>query len=532
MKYPIHSILRACLVGSVLLAGTTSFTSCSKKSGGKSSDAPAPVANPVPALPPIAGSEVEQGELTALDVKKALAVTILNLDEIQGKSFEEGREIEIRFARASSDPRISNVVLKCKLGSLENSKSQVGGESDCAQQVVLKPKTGTYQFSVSAAQVGTIQRGEAAIVSFSVGEEFSDDSVDGRDNDEGSFGNPGSHTGSDVMNEIQVGDMFSLNMPKGFHLVHSASTFTEPGQLYLTFINGGRAVDSASPFIKRCDDRSQSEYVERLTMSSGRSLDYCVSNPSINFSAPADPIFNEYRWINRLMSYNSVTIASDSTLKSRSSSNVYGPSMAKMSVNVFSNPSGQIRSQEDHIFATEMSQTSSILTTSCFGQMIQPLGNAAIFQGIFNGQLGGAPLFGCTVIKNNAAYVYVGAFLTEVQLPLTGTVSFDQFFTPAIASARGAEVVVEIGPYPRNAAPIVQTVASDAQGLMVANLKKIMPSANQWGCGQTNQPCGGQGPIVNQPHLPGGQNPVILPSEPCRENCSPRPRRWWAPWRR
>lgn len=275
----------------------------------------------------------------------------------------------------------------------------------------------------------------------------------------------------------QVGDMFTVNVPQGFHMVYRSSTFDTPGYLNFQYIEGGRARDTAAPYAYSCQaSGTQFQTIEQLMMPSGQTMEYCNMTPPLAFNSPADPIFNSFRWMNmNTMSYNSIALASDNSLANANAPIAAQPTMAKLYVNVFTNVSGIPSTPHQAAFANELSQTVSRLEIACAGQTPQYMGDAAIFQGYFAWQVAATPLFGCVTPRNNQWYVEVAAFPIDQNMSILPAQGWGSWIGQSFANKRAAEIVVEIGPFPYAPAPI--SVAPDAQAIMVQNIKKLLPSA-------------------------------------------------------
>ncbi|MCX6123352.1 MAG: hypothetical protein NTV34_01170, partial [Proteobacteria bacterium] len=301
----------------------------------------------------------------------------------------------------------------------------------------------------------------------------------------------------------QVGDLFSVSIPQGFHLVSRTSTFDTPGFLTYQFINGGYAVDSAMPYAYRCSqEQEQFTTIDQLVMSSGASFEYCTKTPSLAWNSPATPIGNQFRWDTMsTMSYNSIVIASDNSLKDRRPQGAAKPTMAKLSANVFTNVTGVANDSFSRMFATELNQTVSRMNVSCAGQKPVFLGNAMIFEGYFQWNPVMSPLFGCVTKRNSQWYVEIGAFPMDQNRAILPNQGWTPWIGQDFGNTRAAEIVVEVGPFPY--APAPESVAPDAQALMLQNMKKLLPSP-------------AMDPVT----------PIITPGpNPCNP-CEPR-RRFW-----
>ena len=204
---------------------------------------------------------------------------------------------------------------------------------------------------------------------------------------------------------------------------------------------------------------------------SGAQLNYCVQTPPVQMNAPADPFYNTFRWSNmNTMSYNSLAIASDTSLGRR----VLGgpqPTLAKMFINVFTNPNQVIHSGFQAPFATELSQTASRLQLSCGSQAIQYLGDAVTHQGFYSWSVAVTPLFGCVNPRGGRWFVDIAAFPLEQVTSLLPSVGWNSWITQGFASQRAAEIVVEIGPF--DYAPLPMSVAQDAQAMMASQIRKL-----------------------------------------------------------
>lgn len=291
---------------------------------------------------------------------------------------------------------------------------------------------------------------------------------------------PGGGNGQTAMPVMQqVGDLFSVTIQPGFHMVSRTSTFDTPGFLNYKIINGGKRRDSAFPYAYDCvQPGAQFESIESIMMPKGR-LDYCDITPPLSWNSGGNPVFNTFRWATMgTMSYNSIAIASDNSLSGFNGSGPVEPAMAKLYVNVFTNVRGRDTNNFQEIFATELCETVSRLKTACAGMPIEFLGNAPAFQGFFEGTAAEVPLFGCTVQRQGAFFVEIGAFPTDrvsSYMPASGHRNpWTRWISQRFTDTRAAEIVVELGPYP--VAPIPMMVANSAQGLMLQSLQKLTPN--------------------------------------------------------
>lgn len=400
----------------------------------------------------------------------ALAVEIKNFSTISNQSIQNGSQIE--FGLKNSSGQISGVSYKCSLdraGSTGTSLAQ-----DCASPYQVKaPADGQYTFTVYASHASSSSISNLSQVTFSIGNGYGS----------GQPGNGGISVGGTSIGgsvgpqSIQVGDLFMVTVPVGMHMVYRASTHEYTG--YQKFKMIDRRMDNAAPFPLNCGQNMEMQVTEMSP--AGRALNYCEMTPSISYNAEGSPYNNQYRFITmNTMSYNSLQIASDSTLVQAANSPQHaGPSeLSKLSINVFTNPNLQNRpanNQWQAQFATEFSQTVSLLQITCGGQNIQYMGNAASFQGYFNWSVAVSPLFGCVYPRNGKYFVSVGTFpMDRVGQYVPGPqCDWNCWSAQNFGNVRAAEIVVEMGPF--SYPPATVGLAPQAQGLMLQNIKKLTP---------------------------------------------------------
>lgn len=482
---------------SVFCAGLTTMilAGCGEK---KSDDSPAPatqtvqapvLAQPTPSPIP---TQIPPTATPAVSVD-GLAVEIKNRASIDGKTLQSN-SVSVEFGLKNGQQQVAGISYRCVLETAD-SKGQGVSSACTSPKVIQVQQAGQYYLTVFAVQDASQQIGNPTQLSFVVGGPGQNSGQGGQGNGgqgnggfgggSGGFGGGQSGGGIAAPTAQQVGDMFAVNVPQGFHMIYRSSTFDTPGRLNFQFINGGAAVDSAAPYAYDClQTPSQFQTMQTLRSGSGQAIPYCNMSPSIAFNSPAHPIFNSFRWDNMSMiSYNAMAIASDSSLGNTGMApgSVMQPSMAKLYTNVFTNVTGASNDQFQNMFATELNATVSRLNIACAGQQPQYLGNAAIFQGYFSFSLASAPLFGCLTQRNLQWYVEIAAFPIDTNMQILPQQGWGQWIGQSFANKRAAEIVVELGPYPQAVLPI--SVAPDAQNLMVQNIKKLLPSAIPTGNG-------------------------------------------------
>jgi hypothetical protein len=447
---------------------------------------PPTAAEPVPGQPvpaPAPAPTGPQGNDTAPPSRSdALAVTVSNRSVIENQELPVG-PVRIEFGLAGTQGGIDGLVYKCKLEQISNKNTNVFEECQTPKTYQILQE-GTYAVTIFAVHTPTNIQGEPTQIEFSVGQSGggSGGGFSGQPNCIPTSAYPcapGNGLGGfqDELLSQQVGDMLSVNIPQGFHMVHRTSTFDNPGYLNFQFINGGRSRDRAAPFTYTCNESANFETLEQLVMPSGRTLDYCNITPSISWNSPADPIFNSFRWLNMsTLSYNSISLASDESLIGLNNAAQNQPVLGKLSVNVFSNLQGTNATNFETQFATELNQTVSRMNVACAGQVPQYLGNAAVFQDYFQWSPVATPLFGCTTLRNNKYFVQVGAFPLEQNVSILPGAGWAPWIRQSFSNVRAAEIVVEIGPFAYAPSPL--SVAQDAQALMVQNIKKLLPTVS------------------------------------------------------
>ncbi|MCX6116898.1 MAG: hypothetical protein NT027_05110 [Proteobacteria bacterium] len=467
-------------VQTVFCAGLVAMllNSCGKKEDKETVYVQAPQATQPVAVQPTPTPSVQKGFPTdAEKVVSALNVVVRNKDTLTSKALPKG-QASIEFGLSdTSVSGVSGIVYKCKL-ERRSSQGTALAEACTSPKVLNLTQDGQFTFTVFAVHTETGSTGLSNSVDIAVGNAIVSNGGTAGGGSTGGGSTGGSISGGGSMQPVsmQVGDMFNVTVPEGFHMVYRSSTFDEPGRLQLQIIDGGYTVDNAAPYHYSCQVSDR-----RMTMmtSAGDSIKYCQARPSINFNASGDPFFNTFRWDSQnMISYNGIMISSDSSLEVSDIIGAQDPSMARMSINVFSNVNG-LQNGGFNKFATELSHTSSRLGESCFGQSIQYLGNAAIMQGFFHWDIAAAPLFGCVSARNNQWYAVIGAMPIERQLSINPQMTWAGWMGQSFANTRAAEIVVEIGPF--NFAPVPMSIAPDAQNIMVQNIKKLMPSANMGG---------------------------------------------------
>jgi hypothetical protein len=450
--------------------------------------APAPQAQPAAAQPTTQQATGQSGQNL-----QALAVSVRSSDGQGSKvSLSKAGQSTVEFGLVDSASVPSGITFKCTLEKAGSSGTNLAQECKSPMTLTL-PGNGQYTLTVFAVQTATNSIGVPSTLEFNVG--------------------PISQTGTGVpvivsKPELQVGDMFKVTVPAGFHTVYRSTTFDTPGRVKFQLLAGGSQVDEAAPYAygQRTADFSDTvmnpfacesgdRELRSTTLASGGKLRYCEMTPSIAANAPADPFYNRFRWDNQSMiSYNSVLISSDSSLMNTPELGQNSAvSMASMYVNVFSNVTGNPQGPAG-FFATELSQTASRLHTVCYGQAIQYLGNAPIFQGYFNYNIASAPLFGCVVPRNGQWFIEVASMPIDTQMAIDPSNGYAPWMCQNFTNVRAAEIVVEFGPF--SYAPVPGSVAPDAQNIMVSNIKKLLPNA-QPGPGMPVLPAPGLG--VNHP---------------------------------
>lgn len=487
--------------------------------GKKSDDSPAPaqqtVGAPIAAQPtPAPGAPTptpSQSPLVGSVSADALAVDISNRSAIEGQTIQSNA-MTVQFGLKNTQGQaLAGISYHCKIES--GSQSSATSSTCTSPYTVPAQQAGQYTLTVFAVHDATQTTGAPTQLTFVVGNNgqvtgIPAGQVGQGQNGQGQIGQGGGQMGQGQIGQggvgggmggmgpmsasaQQVGDMFTVNVPQGFHMVYRTSTFDTPGMLNFQYINGGRATDAAAPYPFNCQTPESSQYqqygsqnniapqfqmLQTATSGSGQQLQYCSITPTLNWNSSNDPVLNSFRWMNmNTMSYNAMAMASDNSLASANAPiGSMQPAMAKMYVNVFTNVSGLPTSAAQSPFTNEMSSTVSRLNVACAGQTPQYMGNAAIFQGYFNFQLAATPLFGCVTPRNNQWYVEVGAFPMEQNMPILATAGWGNWIGQSFANTRAAEIVVELGPYPNAVLPI--SVAPDAQSLMVQNIKKLLPT--------------------------------------------------------
>ncbi len=281
----------------------------------------------------------------------------------------------------------------------------------------------------------------------------------------------------------QVGDMFSVNVPNGFHMVSRSSTFDNTGTLNFQYIEGGQARDTAAPFSYSCKaSGTQFQTLQELQMPAGP-VQYCNMTPPILFNSPGDPLYNTFRFMTmNMMSYNSIVLSSDNSLVSASAPINPQAAMAKLYINVFTNVNGAMGSPFQNAFATELSQTVSRLNMACAGQPIQYLGEAPTYEGFYSWQVAAFPLFGCAVMREGQWYAEIGAFPLDQNMTFIPSLvasgqpdtNWSSWITQSFTNKRAAEIVVEIGPYAQSNPPSPRYVVREAVPIMASNIKKLL----------------------------------------------------------
>lgn len=481
---------------------------CGKKSN---DDSPAPAQNntqvqpvnaqPTPMPTPTPASTVTPGTGAPVNASDGLAVEIRNRAAIEGQSLSSN-SLSVEFGLKASQQQVAGISYRCKLATNQN-KDTLPAETCSSPKVIQVQQPGQYYFTVFAVHDASNTIGASTELSFVVG---ANGSITGGMSGAGEQGqgqggvigggggvvigggNIGGMPGSAAQ---QVGDMFAVNIPQGFHMIYRSSTFDIPGSLRYQYIDGGRQVDTAAPYAYSCAASSSSGLQNPFTYQSpiqllngsGQAMPYCDITPPLNWNAPADPLANPFRYMTmNMLSYNGIALASDSTLSpSGPAPGIMQPSMAKLYANVFTNVSGTASSPFLAPFATELNATVSRMAVACAGEPPQYLGNAAIFQGYFSFQLASTPLFGCTVRRNLQWYVEIAAFPIDSNMSIAPSQGWGGWIGQSFANKRAAEIVVELGPYPVMPNPV--GVAPAAQDLMVQNIKKLLPSATPTGNG-------------------------------------------------
>jgi hypothetical protein len=405
--------------------------------------APQPFASPVVVQPSAAKDPAQEAD--------KLAVEIVNFSEINSRSISNGTKIEFRLK--NSQTPTSDIQFKCSLDSAASAGTTISTACTSLYTVQVQ-QDGQYTFTVYASQTSSSTIGNVATVNFSVG-----------------AGQPGVGQAGQVVKE-QVGDLFLVTIPGGMHKVYSSSTFEQPGFIKFRMIDASMQ-DTAAPYPLVCHQGTSFEQLVSDPSPSGQALNYCEMTPPVIFNASADPIYNSFRSMNMsTLSYNSLAISSDGSLAPRTQGQSQ-PALAKMFINVFTNP-GQIPSSQFQTpFTNELSQTASRLQISCGSQNIQYLGDAAINQGYYSWSVAVSPLFGCVNPRGGKWYVDIGAFPLEHVTSMLPSNGWGGWIQQSFASQRAAEIVVEIGPF--DYAPTPMSVAQDAQAMMAQQIRKLTP---------------------------------------------------------
>jgi len=380
-----------------------------------------------------------------------LAVEITNFSSVNGQTLANGSQVEFRLKNSQS--QIYGIQYKCAVE--QAGRAGTVQAEDCSSPYVLRTEqSGQYRFTVYAVHPNSNVSGHAAQASFAVGQ-YSGGGI-----------NPSSYP--DHASEVQVGDLFLVDVPRGMHTVYRTSTFDQPGAIRRRMIDGSMG-DTAAPYPVSCGQGMSGGNFQQLVPDvspMGQQLQYCETSLPLNYNAPSD----------FTMSYNSLALASDTSFGLQQPNDCCGDVPSKLYINVFTQVPGVApMNQFNATFTNEFNATASRMQLSCGMNAPEYLGTAQIFQGYYAGQMAGSHLYGCPSKRNGKTYINVAAFVVDQVNPLNRIPTCDWRCLQAqnMANQRAAEIVVEFGPF--NDEVTARGQVRKAQELMMRHIRKLTP---------------------------------------------------------